>query len=253
MISGGRVDSSCLDVRNTPLRVDDFNFDGQLDQLKDERCKSSKEPVPDVWLHMSAPSGGSRERWYIDRVVKSEQITGFSLGDHWRWKMGVAKDTPLFSVGDEVMTPLGERGRLYGFLIYFDPEFNVIQRTATVQDEKGEEEEFDLSEVTLLSPISDLDAVATGIAELTKLHFGEELRRIHEILEIADYRYLKEEARAEVDRLNRAIVSHVASYIEEPALDRDGLSQRYLWERVKEELGLPLQGLLEGALVFGPG
>lgn len=218
----------------------DFNNDGQVDELKAGHCEGDeapKHPQPSLMI-----AGHGQAGLTFNPSISNDKLTIFHLADDWKLKMATdGKNVPVYGIGDEVMTPLGDKARIQSFSIYLDENWNVVQRTAAVlaEEENVTSDAFDLSDLVLLSPVADLNMAGTAIAELTKIRFEEEIRRVKEIFSYADYRCLKEGPRREVDQLSKQISSHIKSYIDEPAEGRDWVAKKYLRECVKAELKLP--------------
>lgn len=248
MISGGELffgGRACPEgkyVKAQVVQAGDFNKDGLGDSVEIEgHCHDGYHSEPAALLHLSRP--GSYHESLRPAEVEGSDLSYVEPPINWKWRMATSKNEPAFGKGDLVMTPLAEAGRIASFRIYFDEEFNVVQRTADILVEAGghaERSEFSLEDLALMNPVSDLKPVAHAIAQATKEHFEGELRRLREILDIAELRHLKNKAKREVVGLQESLSSYVRWHLETFDSDMNSLAYDYLWEEVEKKLGVPL-------------
>lgn len=243
MISGGMVGNEgrqeCGSATQEVSKFGDFNFDGHPDTIHAITCP---DQYFDVYLEVDPTHAkigrtlfGPGPNSYDPLTPGAYKFNASALpGFRGASKQGGF----LFSAGDLVQAPFGRRegkpqGRIQDFYFEFDRNLNWIRTVAAIYTAEGSDY-FDLSALTLISPVIELERQADVLIQ--QFRKTKDFKRREELLRYAERIDglkipFQKEAKSIEERLALAFENRIAR------LDLDPEGKRILLEKMGEKLG----------------
>lgn len=228
----------CRHFREISL-IRDVDYNGEQGRLEGriydkEKCDPEYHhdeyviESPSAWGYPTSFGGDSRSGFLSDEYVYFElKNTKVSTDDA----------APRFHAGDLVEGPFGPsheraRGRIWDIYLEADRSLDYSRTIAELSTQYGLDW-FELSALTLISPITDLDAKAEEM--LKSFRYSKDFRRRAAVLGYADHACLREPFSKEVEAIEKRLALAFQERIAK--LDLDGWGREMLLDKMGEQIG----------------